>query len=83
MPESRSALPRLAQLLGSARLLAKIALRSVADDDVAQRECFLGSPGADHRDDFGLHCRVYRAPAGVRGTPLDEWVLNVLSGARA
>lgn len=65
-------------------------LRRVPHEDAAQRERFLGSPtvrvdsrdvepGAEERDDFGLKCRLYRVPSGLRGAPLDEWVLDALA----
>jgi hypothetical protein len=69
-------------------------LRRIPDEAAAQRERFLGSPtvrvdgrdvepGAEQRDDFGLKCRLYRLPTGLRGAPLDEWVLDALSRASA
>ena len=40
-------------------------------------------PGADARTDFGLKCRLYQTPAGLRGSPLDEWLLAALTGQPA
>ena len=93
-PNHETLVPHLEQLLRGAQLPAQIALRRIADEETAWRERFLGSPtvrvdgrdvepGAEERDDFGLTCRLYRVPSGVRGTPLDEWVLDALAGARA
>ena len=92
-PNQDALLPHLEQLLRAAELPVAIVLRNVPDDDEAQRERFLGSPtvrvdgrdvepGAEQRDDFGLKCRLYRVPSGLRGTPLDEWVLDALARQR-
>ena len=62
----------------------------IDDDDAARRHRFLGSPtvrvdgrdvepGADARDDFGLKCRLYSTPDGLRGTPTDGWILDALA----
>jgi hypothetical protein len=37
-------------------------------------------PGADQRTDFGLQCRLFATPDGLRGMPADEWVLAALRG---
>jgi hypothetical protein len=76
-------------LLHGAGASAEIELRRISDDETAQRECFLGSPtvrvdghdvepGARDRRDFGLKCRLYATGDGLRGTPLDDWVLDAL-----
>lgn len=92
-PNHEALVPHLEQLLRAAELPVAIALHRVPDDESAQRERFLGSPtvrvggrdvepGAEDRDDFGLKCRLYRVSSGLRGTPLDEWVLDALARAR-
>jgi hypothetical protein len=92
-PNHGALMPRLEQLLRTAQLPANIALRRIADEQAARAERFLGSPtvrvdgrdvepGAEERDDFGLKCRLYRVPSGLRGAPLDEWVLDGLARAR-
>jgi hypothetical protein len=89
-PNHEALLPHLEQLLRAAEIRAKLALRKVPDDTAAQRERFLGSPtvrvdgrdvepGAEDREDFGLKCRLYRTDAGLRGAPLDEWILDALA----
>jgi hypothetical protein len=89
-PNHGALLQRLERLLRAARVSAKIELRRIPDDDAAQRERFLGSPtvrvdgrdvepGADDRDDFGLKCRLYQVPTGLRGAPLDAWVLDAIA----
>jgi hypothetical protein len=93
-PNHEALVPHLEQLLRSALAATQIALRKVSDDEAAQRERFLGSPtvrvdgrdvepGAEGREDFGLKCRLYRTPGGLRGAPLDEWILDALAGTRA
>lgn len=92
-PNHEALVPHLEQLLRSAEVPVRIALRRIADDQAAERERFLGSPtvrvdgrdvepGAEERSDFGLKCRLYRVPSGLRGAPLDEWVLSALARAR-
>jgi hypothetical protein len=90
-PNHEALLPHLEQLLRAAHAPAQIQLRKISEQD-AQRERFLGSPTvrvdgrdvepcAEEREDFGLKCRLYRVPTGLRGTPLDEWVRDALSRA--
>ena len=66
----------------------------VEDADAAEAERFLGSPtirvdgedvepSASERTDYGLECRLYETPDGLRGVPADEWVLRALERARA
>ena len=89
-PNHEALLPHLEQLLRGAEISAKIRLLRIADDTAAQHERFLGSPtirvdgrdvepGAEERDDFGLKCRLYRTPAGLRGVPPDKWILGALT----
>lgn len=93
-PNHEALVPHLEQLLRSAQLPPHIALRRIDDDEAACRDRFLGSPtvrvngrdvepGAEERDDFGLKCRLYRVRSGLRGAPLDEWVLDALARASA
>ena len=93
-PNHEALVPHLEQLLRNAKLPARVALQEIPDEDAARRERFLGSPtvrvegrdvepGADERDDFGLKCRLYRMPSGLRRTPLDEWVLDAVARTRA
>ena len=93
-PNHEALVPHLEELLRTAQLRARIALRRIADEEAARRDRFLGSPtvrvdgrdvepGAEDRDDFGLKCRLYRVPSGLRGAPLDEWVLEALARAGA
>jgi hypothetical protein len=90
-PNHEALLPHLRELLGPAG--ADIELVRVEDADSAQRERFLGSPtvridgtdvepGADQRTDFGLKCRLFATPDGLRGMPADDWVLAALQRAQ-
>ena len=91
-PNHAALLAHLGELLAGSPVRADVTLVDVADDDAARRERFLGSPtvrvdgrdvegGAETRTDFGLRCRLYRTPDGVRGTPPDAWVLAALVAA--
>ena len=82
---------RLPALLAQAGIDARLELRRVVSDADARRLRFLGSPtvrvdgrdiepGAETRDDFGLKCRLYRTPAGLRGLPPEEWIVGALAG---
>lgn len=82
-------MPHLQSLLRSNGVEGSVRLVEVQSDEDAQRLRFLGSPslrvdgrdvepGAGQRTDYGLQCRVYRAPAGLTGTPPDEWVRAAL-----
>jgi hypothetical protein len=90
-PNHDALLPHLRALLTSAAASTDVELVRVDDANVAERERFLGSPtvridggdvepGADQRTDFGLKCRLFATPDGLRGTPADEWVLAALRG---
>src|SRR5262245_31512334 len=65
----------------------------VGSDAEARARRFLGSPtlrvdgvdvepGAGARTDFGIKCRLFLTPDGLRGTPADAWVLAALERAR-
>lgn len=93
-PNHDALLPRLRELLASEGLDADIGLVEVQDADDAEQMRFLGSPtvridgqdvepGADQRSDFGLKCRLYSTPDGLRGAPVDQWVLAALHRAQA
>ena len=88
-PNAIEFLPRLRTLVADAGLIEPIQVRKIDDAEQAKREQFLGSPtvrvngrdvdpGAGRREDYGLSCRLYAGPDGLRGTPPDEWVLTAL-----
>jgi len=92
-PNHEALLPQLRELIASSGVDADIELVRVDDADAAERERFLGSPtvrvggedvepGVGQRTDFGLKCRLFATPTGLRGTPPDEWVLAALAGRR-
>ena len=92
-PNHEALLPHLRELVSSAEASAAIELVCVGDTDAAERERFLGSPtvrvdgedvepGADERTDFGLKCRLFATPDGLRGMPADEWILAALKRAQ-
>ena len=90
-PNYEALLPRLRDLLQAAGAgEIHIELVQVSDAEAAERERFLGSPtvrvdgedvepGASERTDFGLKCRMFATPGGLRGMPADEWVLSALA----
>lgn len=88
-PGSERFLPRLRELVQLAGVGAELELRHVDSVEAAVRERFLGSPtvrvdGVDvepdveGRSDFGLKCRLYATPDGLRGAPPVEWVTQAL-----
>jgi hypothetical protein len=91
-PSHDALLPHLRELLERAGVGAEVALHRVDSVEEAERERFLGSPtlridgedvepGAEHRTDFGMKCRLFPTPEGLRGMPVDEWVLAALARA--
>ena len=93
-PNHEALLPRLRGLLNAEGAGdTHIELIRVEHPDTAEAERFLGSPtvridgedvepGADERTDFGLKCRLFATPDGLRGLPADEWVLGAVERAR-
>lgn len=88
-PNHEALLPHLRELLDESGAGAEIELVRVEDAEAAERERFLGSPtvrvdgldvepGAAERTDFGLKCRLFATPDGLRGTPPDAWILAAL-----
>ncbi len=93
-PNHEALLARLRELLVSTGVAADIELVQVEDAQAADRERFLGSPtiridghdvepGADQRTDYGLKCRLFTTPAGLRGLPAEEWIQAALQRAAA
>lgn len=88
-PNHEALLPRLRELLAREGSPAEIDLRRITDNEVAQRERFLGSPtvrvdgrdvepDAERRTDYGMKCRLYRTPTGLSGQPQEEWLQAAL-----
>ena len=89
-PNHEQLLEHLPRLLEREGVDAEIILCKVPDAERAQRERFLGSPtirvggrdidpGATHRTDYGLKCRIYQTREGLTGLPPDEWILDALA----
>ena len=93
-PNHEALLPHLRELLAATGVAADIELVAVEDPETADRKRFLGSPtvridgqdvepGADARGDFGLKCRLFATPDGLRGAPADEWVRAAVQRSQA
>lgn len=92
-PNYEALLPHLRGLLDSVGASTEVELVRIENLEAAEREQFLGSPtvrvdghdvepGADRRTGFGLVCRLFATPDGLRGTPSDEWVLAAVRRAQ-
>lgn len=88
-PNAIEYLPRLRELVTGADIAQPVRVRVITSPEQALRERFLGSPTirvngrdvdptAGQRRDYGLSCRLYTRPDGLRGTPSDDWVLALL-----
>jgi hypothetical protein len=91
-PSHEALLPRMHEIIERAGISTEIDLRKIADDAAARRERFLGSPtvrvngrdiepDAERRTDYGLKCRLYRAPTGLSGQPHEELLKAALRSA--
>jgi hypothetical protein len=92
-PNHEQLLDHLPRLLKREGVDAEITLHNVRDAEHAERERFLGSPtvrvgghdidpGATHRTDYGLKCRIYQTSGRLTGLPPDEWILAALAEQR-
>jgi hypothetical protein len=92
-PNHTALLPRLQELMQQAGLDAPITLTRIDSDAAARAAHFLGSPtlridgqdvdpGATRRTDFGLKCRLYSTPEGLRGRIPDELIVAALTRRR-
>jgi hypothetical protein len=93
-PNYEALLSRLRALLNAEGAEdTSIELIRVEHPDAAEANRFLGSPtvridgedvepGADERTDFGLKCRLFATPDGLRGRPADEWVRGAIKRAQ-
>jgi hypothetical protein len=92
-PSHEALMARLHMLMAQAGVDAPIELKRVESVEAARREHFLGSPtlrvngqdvdpSAGERTDFGLNCRLYPSPDGLRGAVPDEFVVAALTRAR-
>ncbi|HET9103880.1 MAG TPA: hypothetical protein VFN55_11055 [Solirubrobacteraceae bacterium] len=89
-PNHEALLPRLRELMRKAAVQAPIELVRIESDAAAQSAGFLGSPtvringedvepGASRRTDFGLKCRLYATPEGIRGSIPDDLLASALA----
>lgn len=92
-PNHEALLPRLRELMTRVGVAAPVELRRIDSFEAARRERFLGSPtvridGEDvdtsscSRTDYGLKCRLYPGPDGLRGVVPDELILAGLMRRR-
>lgn len=92
-PNHAAFLPHLQRLLADSGVDAPVQLVPVTTDEQAQRLRFLGSPSlrvngqdvdpaAGERSDYGLQCRLYTTPAGLAGTPPDDWIRSAVHPVR-
>lgn len=92
-PSHEALMPRLRELMAEVGVDAPVELTHVESVEAAEHERFLGSPtlrvnGQDvdlssgERTDFGLKCRLYPSPEGLRGAIPDEYLLAALTRAR-
>jgi hypothetical protein len=88
-PNYEALLLRVRELEADVGEREEVELRRIETDDEARRQRFLGSPtvrvdGVDvdpdaaEREDFGLKCRLYTTPEGIRSVPLDDWIRSAL-----
>jgi hypothetical protein len=89
-PHCEAVILRLQAILAESHSTTRIEARRITDERSAVAERFLGSPtvrvngrdvepGAEHRRDFGLKCRLYRTPTGLSGEPQDGLLLAALT----
>ncbi len=93
-PHHAALAPRIREIATAAGVEVEVRHKLVPDDEAAERERFLGSPtvrfdgadvepGAGERDDFGMKCRLYRTPDGLRGMPADAWIHDAIVRLRS
>ena len=91
-PSHERLLPTVERLVDEAG--GDLRVRAVETLEAAEAERFLGSPtvrvngvdtdpGARHRTDFGIKCRIYRSEEGQSGVPPQAWIRSALDRARA
>ena len=90
-PNIELTLERARAAITDTNVAARVLLVHVRTDEDAKRQRFLGSPtvrvdGADvdssanHRDDFGMQCRIYSVGGHLEGAPPTEWIAAALRG---
>src|SRR5579862_5876413 len=92
-PHYEAFAPRLDALLAAHGSHVRVRHIEVNNVEQAQRLRFLGSPtvrvdgidvdpSAVGRTDFGMQCRLYRAPTGMQGMPPDDLIIEALERSR-
>ena len=93
-PHHAALAPRIREIATAAGVEVDVRHKLVPDAEAAERERFLGSPtvrfdgadvepGAGQRDDFGIKCRLYRTPDGLRGMPADARIHDAIVRPRS
>jgi hypothetical protein len=93
-PNYEILLPRLRGILEHDGVVMDIELVRVETEADAERARFLGSPtvrvdgrdveaAAENRGDYGIKCRIYQTPEGLRGAPSDDWIHAAIRASRA
>ena len=93
-PHYEALLPHLRGILEQEGMEIDVDVVRVETWEDAEELGFLGSPtvrvdghdvdvGAAQRDDFGLKCRIYQTPEGLKGAPPDQWILAAVRKCQA
>lgn len=93
-PGREAVLPLLRRLIEEAGVPVPLIQQQITTSEQAHRTRFLGSPtirvddldiepGARDRDDFGIQCRLYSTPAGLRGVPDEALIRAALTASRS
>jgi|tagenome__1003787_1003787.scaffolds.fasta_scaffold20482703_2 hypothetical protein len=88
-PNREAVLPLLRRLIDEAGLQVPVTQQRVTSREEADRTKFLGSPtirvdgvdiepSAHERHDYGLQCRLYPTPHGLRGVPAEALIRTAL-----
>ncbi len=91
-PSHEALQPRVERLLAERGLAEQLELVRITSPEEAEARRFLGSPtlrvdgvdvepGAEERTDFGMTCRIYSSPDGLRPAPSDELIAAALDRA--
>ena len=88
-PSHDAVLPLLRRLIDEAGLHTPVTQQRIASLEEADQTKFLGSPtirvdgvdiepSAHERHDYGLQCRLYPTPHGLRGVPMEALIRTAL-----
>ncbi len=93
-PNAEALLPLLRRLMDDAGVKESVTQQRITSGREAVAKRFLGSPtvrvdgvdvdpDAPGRADYGMQCRVYRTPSGLRGTPAKSHIRQALTVSRS